>query len=118
MMRFSRPPLRSLRWRSVLAVAALLLAIAAPLGARAGDGHWHHGHGPYRYYRPVWWGGAGFVGPAWYGRPFVYAPPPVYYVPPPRYYAPPVYYVPAPVYGYGYGYPGPQVNVQLGFGIH
>jgi hypothetical protein len=119
MIRFSRPPVRSPRWRSVLAVAALLLATSSPFAARAGD--WHHGHGHYRYYRPVYWGRPAFVGPVWYGRPFVsaYVAPPAYYYPPVRYYAPPVYYAPAPVYGYPYGYaPGPQVSVQLGFGVH
>jgi len=122
MTRFSRPPVRSSRLRSVLAVVALLLATSIPFAARADDWHHGHGHGHYRYYRPAFWGGPAFVGPGWYGRPFVstYVAAPVYYpYPPVRYYAPPVYYAPVPVYGYPYYYGyGPGVSVQFGFGIH
>jgi hypothetical protein len=137
-MRWSRPPLRSPRLRSALALVALLLATAVPLGAQAGG--WHggrSGHGQFRgfwgpqvwrgrpFVGPVWrgpgfgqpvWFGPGFARPVWFGRPFVpvfVAPPPVFFVPAPRFFAPaPVFVAPPPAFGWN-----PGVSVQLGFGF-
>jgi len=130
MLRWMRPPLRS---RVVVFLAILLIAMAAPLGARAGnnhygrhngnnhygrhtgnDGYWGPGwHGP-TFVRPGWgpgWGwGPRFVGgPVWWGRPVVA--PPVFFGPAPVVVAPPVAVVPAPFWG-------PSFNFQIGFGFH
>jgi hypothetical protein len=68
--------------RTVLAVAALGLAFAAPASADEWHRNHHHKHG--------WWGG--HRGPP----AVVYAPPPVIYAPPPAYYVPPPAVVYAP----------------------
>jgi hypothetical protein len=98
-------------WLARIAVVALALTVAFPMGAAQswgwrGGGGWHGGGG--------WgWGGGGccWRGGGWgwrgggWGWGFGLTLPPLYYAPPPYYYPPPVYYPPPAYYSYpSYGY--------------
>lgn len=94
----------------ILIIIAFMLAMPATSMARNGRGHYkHHGghynhHGGHYYKNRSSFSANFFYGPAYYPRPYVYAPPP-----------PPVIYAPPPVY-YGPSY-YPPVTGSFNFGI-